>query len=106
MKNQAFSGKDASRFPNAERVDPKRPLESYVHYNLSPHACLGQEVSQVALTEMLRAVFSKKNLRRTPGPPGELKRVPRDDGFTAYLTEDWSSISPVPTSMRVCWDED
>ncbi|KUI59129.1 Linoleate 10R-lipoxygenase [Cytospora mali] len=104
--NFASSSKDASRFPNPETINPNRPLESYVHYGLSPHICIGPEVSQVALTEMFRAVFSKRNLRRAPGPQGELKKIPRGDGLTAYLTEDWSSISPVPTSMRVCWDED
>lgn len=93
----------------------------------------------IALTEMFRAVFRKSNLRRTPGPQGELKKIaPRaraaaaamesssgggggDDGeqdggnlsgssssstFSGmYMTEDWSSVSPLPTSMRVCWDE-
>lgn len=77
-----------------------------MHYGFGPHACLGPDVSQVALTEMFRAVFSRKNLRRAPGPQGELKKIPRRDGITAYLTEDWGSVSPVPTSMRVCWDED
>lgn len=100
------SARDASIFPEPEKINPKRPIESYVHYGLGPHACLGPEVSQVALTEMVRAVFGKKNLRRAPGPQGELKKIPRGDGLPSYLTEDWSSISPVPTSMRVCWDED
>ncbi|ROV90358.1 hypothetical protein VMCG_09739 [Cytospora schulzeri] len=100
------SAKDASLFPRPEIVNPNRPLETYSYYSLGPQTCLGPEVSQVALTEMFRAVFSKKNLRRAPGPQGELKKIPRRDGLTTYLTEDWSSISPVPTSMRVCWDED
>lgn len=103
---QRSSARDASIFPEPEKINPKRPLESYVHYGLGPHACLGPEVSQVALTEMFRAVFGKKNLRRAPGLQGELRKIPRGDGLPSYLTEDWSSISPVPTSMRVCWDED
>ncbi|ROV91089.1 hypothetical protein VPNG_09932 [Cytospora leucostoma] len=97
---------NASRFPSPETVDPNRPLDSYTHYGLGLYAPLGKEVAHSALTEMFRAVFSKKNLRRAPGPQGELKTVNRGDGLTTYLTEDWSSITPIPTSMRVCWDED
>lgn len=74
----------------------------------------------IALTEMFRAVFRKANLRRAPGPQGELKKIvppPQQDisddgtgGTTTtfsgtYMTEDWSSVSPFPTSMRVYWDE-
>lgn len=71
-----------------------------------PICPVGGQVAHSALTEMFRAVFSKKNLRRAPGPQGELKTVARGNGSTTYLTEDWSSITPVPTSMTVCWDED
>lgn len=91
-------------------IDPSRSLqESSVNLYLGSLAGpqstpLGSEVSRIALTEMFRAVFRRTNLRRTPGPQGELKRV-HGLGSDLYLTEDWSSVSPLPTSMRVCWDE-
>lgn len=101
-------------------MDPTRPLDKYLYPGLGPHSCLGRDVFLIALTEMFRAVFRKANLRRAPGPQGELKKIapPQkdisggggDDGTGAtfsgtYMTEDWSSVSPLPTSMRVCWDE-
>ncbi|KAF4459201.1 prostaglandin-endoperoxide synthase 1 [Fusarium albosuccineum] len=98
------AAKDPEMFPNPEVVDPRRPLESYMHYGTGPHECLGRNISQVALTELFRALFRKKGLRRVPGAQGELKKVPRPGGFFVYMTEDWGSIWPFPTSMKVTWD--
>lgn len=55
---------------------------------------------------MFRAVFRRRNLRRAPGPQGELKKVPRPGGFVVYMREDWDSLWPFPISMKVLWDED
>lgn len=99
------AAKDPAHFPNPEQINPRRPLDSYIHYGVGPHACLGRDVSQIALTELFRAVFRKKGLRRVPGPQGLLKKVPRPGGFYVYMTEDWGSIWPFPTTMKVTWDE-
>ncbi|ROT38441.1 linoleate diol synthase [Sodiomyces alkalinus F11] len=100
------AARDPVRFPEPEKVDPRRPLEAYIHYGLGPHACLGREASQVALTEMFRALFKRRNVRRQPGALGELKKVPRPGGFFVYMREDWSGLWPFPCSMTVMWDED
>ncbi|KAJ2894179.1 uncharacterized protein MKZ38_007881 [Zalerion maritima] len=99
------AAKDPNHFPEPEVVNPRRPLSEYIHYGTGPHACLGREASQVALTEMFRILFKKKNLRRSPGPQGELKKVPRPGGFFVYMREDWSGLWPFPTSMKVMWDQ-
>ncbi|TQN71563.1 Linoleate 10R-lipoxygenase [Colletotrichum shisoi] len=100
------AAKDPEHFPRPEEVNPLRPLDSYIHYGLGPHACLGRAASQVALTEMFRALFRKRNLRRAPGPQGILKKVPRPGGFFVYMKEDWGQIWPFPVSMKVMWDEE
>lgn len=100
------AAKDPKRFPSPEQVDPRRPLDSYIHYGLGPHACLGREASQVALTEMFRGLFKRSNVRRAPGAQGQLKKVPRPGGFFVYMTEDWSGIFPFPCTMKVMWDEE
>jgi cytochrome P450 len=102
---QVDANKDSEMFPDPLLVNPKRPLESYLHYGKGPHACLGRDASQVALTELFRAVFRRKNLRRVPGSQGELKKVPRPGGFFVYMTEDWGRMTPFPVSMKVMWDE-
>lgn len=98
------AAKDPKIYPNPEAVDPRRPLDSYIHYGVGPHACLGRNISQVALTELFRALFRKKNLRRVAGAQGELKKVPRPGGFFVYMKEDWSGLWPFPTSMKITWD--
>ncbi|KAM3478595.1 hypothetical protein MY5147_002107 [Beauveria neobassiana] len=92
--------------PHPERVDPKRPLDSYVQHGLGPELCLGREVAQTALIALFRTVFRKKNLRRVPGLQGELKRLAKPDGSHGFMTEDWGTIWPFPTSMKLMWDEE
>ncbi|KKA30858.1 hypothetical protein TD95_000745, partial [Thielaviopsis punctulata] len=96
---------DPRRFPDPEKVDPRRPREAYLHYGKGPHACLGREASEAAITELFRALWSKKNVRRMPGLQGELKKVERGKGFFVYMDENWSQMTPFPQTMKIMWDE-
>jgi linoleate 10R-lipoxygenase len=69
------AAKDPRIFPNPNDVRLDRPLESYIHYGIGEHTCLGKDASLVALTAMLRTVGKLENLRRAPGPQGQLKKV-------------------------------
>ena len=92
------ANREAEFFPEPNTVKIDRPLENYIHYGLGPHACLGAEVSRVALTAMLRVVGRLDNLRRAPGPQGELKKIPRLGTFDVYMRADHGSYWPFPTS--------
>ncbi|KAM0100314.1 hypothetical protein ACP6JE_005135 [Aspergillus fumigatus] len=92
------ANRDPDVFPKPEEVDLNRPMESYIHYGVGPHTCLGSEASKVALTAMLRVVGRLDNLRRAPGAQGELKKIPREHGFYTYMREDQSSFYPFPMS--------
>ncbi|KAI1432687.1 linoleate diol synthase [Xylaria sp. CBS 124048] len=96
---------DAKNFPNPEEVNPNRPLDVYVSYVLGPHTCLARNTCEVALTEMFRSVFRLKNIRRAPGPRGELTRIPGPDGFDVYLREDRGAYYPFPSTMQICYDQ-
>ncbi|KAK8076499.1 hypothetical protein PG994_003771 [Apiospora phragmitis] len=98
------AAKDVNHFPNPEEVNPRRPLDAYIHFGLGPHACLGRNAAQAALTEMFRAVFKLRNVRRAPGPQGELKKVPRPGGFYVYMREDRGAYFPFPCTMKICYD--
>jgi hypothetical protein len=52
----------------------------------------------VAVTAMWKVVGRLDNLRRAPGPQGELKKIPRPGGFFIYMREDRGSYFPFPTS--------
>ncbi|KAK3940862.1 heme peroxidase [Diplogelasinospora grovesii] len=103
------ANRDATQFPEPETVNPRRPLDQYIHYNGAGHSSnglgFGETASQVALVEMFRALFKRRNVRRVPGPQGELKRVIRPDGSVRYMREDWGAMSPFPSTMRVAWDD-
>lgn len=92
------ANREAEFFPDPNQVRIDRPLENYIHYGAGPHTCLGGEASRVALTAMLKVVGRLDNLRRAPGPSGELKKIPRPGGFYVYMRSDHGSYFPFPTS--------
>ncbi|KAI0473051.1 linoleate diol synthase [Xylariaceae sp. FL0804] len=106
---------DAKHFPRPGEVNPRRPLNAYLHFGRGPHACLGRDAAQVALGEMFRAVFRLRNLRRAPGPQGELKKVvvpvvpggkgpPQQQQPVWYMKEDREAYFPFPCTMVLCYD--
>ncbi|GAW12865.1 hypothetical protein ANO14919_022360 [Xylariales sp. No.14919] len=101
----ATAAKDATNFPEPDEVNPRRQLNTYVNYVLGPHTCLAHNTCQVALTEMFRSIFRLKNLRRAPGPQGQLKKVRGCDGYDLYLREDRGAYYPFPSTMHVCFDQ-
>lgn len=96
------ANREEKYFPDPDAVRLDRPLDSYIHYGVGPHACLGKEASRVALTAMLKTVGGLDGLRRAPGPAGELKKVPRPGGFYVYMRSDWGGYFPFPTSECSC----
>ena len=86
-------------------MNPRRDPAKYIFHGAGPHACLGREISLVALVELFRAVFRRRNVRRVPGPQGTLKKVERPGGFFVYMSEDWGSFTPFPVSMKITWDD-
>ncbi|KAJ0342957.1 hypothetical protein KNSL1_010473 [Colletotrichum chrysophilum] len=59
-----MAGLDPTHFPDPQRVNPRRPLESYVHYGLAAHGYLGTSATHAALIGMFRAVFQCERLER------------------------------------------
>lgn len=53
---------------------------------------------------MLKCIGRLDNLRRAPGPQGEMKKIPREGGFYVYMDKMMGSEFPFPTTMKVCWD--
>ncbi|PGH27261.1 hypothetical protein AJ80_00971 [Polytolypa hystricis UAMH7299] len=102
--NLISASMDPAVFPEPNQVKLNRDLDAYIHFGLGPHQCLGYGICTLALTTMLKTVGKLDNLRRAPGPQGHLKKVPGPGGLTLYMTEDYSSYFPFPTTMKVQWD--
>ena len=94
------ANREAEFFPEPDTVRLDRPMDTYIHHGLGPHACLGREASMTALTAMLRVVGRLDNLRRAPGPQGQLKKIPRAGGVHTYMRADHGSYFPLPTSEQ------
>lgn len=104
--NFVDANREAQFFPEPDTVKIDRPMDAYIQYGFGPDACLGQEASRTALTAMLRVVGRLDNLRRAPGPQGQLKKVPRPGNSHVYMRADHGSYSPFPTTMKIHWDGD
>jgi hypothetical protein len=78
--------RDPAIFPEPEKVDLNRTVDSYIHYGAGPHEYLGKGLSLTGLTTMLKTVGRLKNLRHAPGLQGEVKKIAGPYGVTLYMT--------------------
>ncbi|KAF5864651.1 hypothetical protein ETB97_006928 [Aspergillus alliaceus] len=102
--NLVSASMDPTSFPEPEKVKLDRDMDLYAHFGFGPHQCLGIELCKLALTTMLKVIGQLDNLRRAPGPQGQLKRLSGPGGIAKYMTLEQSGFSPFPTSMKIQWD--
>lgn len=90
------------------KVDPRRPREKYGVQGIGFHGCPGIKYTEETLVEVLRVIFSLKNLRRAPGTMGVLSGFDNlDHGMKTHMFIDSKGkISPWPGSLMVVWDDE
>ncbi|CAO2651331.1 Nn.00g096280.m01.CDS01 [Neocucurbitaria sp. VM-36] len=112
--NLRAASHDPAAFPNPDKVDITRPLDSYIHLGHGPHQCLGLPMTRISLTTMLKEVAKLKNFRPALGPQGKVHKVEKVMGggaeeekypYHAYLTENWEMYFPFPCALKVNWDD-
>ncbi|KAH6648976.1 heme peroxidase [Truncatella angustata] len=96
---------DPELYPEPEKVRLDRDIDSYRFYGHGPHLCLGSWISHVSQAAMLKVVGRLRNLRRAPGPQGQLKTITGDLGVKMYMDALQSTLSPFPTTMKVLYDD-
>jgi Dyp-type peroxidase family len=64
---------DAVQRPN--EFDATRPYRDYLVFGHGIHLCIGSAIAKVQISESLRALFAKKNLRRAKGKAGRMTRI-------------------------------
>ncbi|KAL3479872.1 heme peroxidase [Aspergillus californicus] len=104
--NLVSASMDPSAFPEPDKVKLDRNMDQYAHFGFGAHKCLGVGLCKTGLTTMLKVVGRLDNLRRTPGPQGQLKKLLGPGGIAKYMTEDHSGFSAFPTTMKIQWDGD
>jgi cytochrome P450 len=93
------AGRDPSVFPDPDEIKLDRPDDVYIHHGWGPHACLGRPIVTVAAASALRVLARLVNLRRAPGPAGEMKSKSAPGGlFKQFLSADGSEWGPYPSS--------
>ncbi|KAF7158141.1 hypothetical protein CNMCM5623_002807 [Aspergillus felis] len=98
------AGRDPAKFPDPEEIRLDRPADVYIHHGWGPHACLGRAIVTTAGAVLLRVLGRLENIRRAPGPAGEMKSKMVNGAFKLYLREDGSSWTPFPQNMKVVFD--
>ncbi|MBS0206187.1 MAG: cytochrome P450 [Planctomycetes bacterium] len=67
--------------PNEFKID--RPDYHYMHFGYGLHTCFGQYINQVQIPGIAKSLLRQKNLRRAPGPAGQLQMAgPFPSGLT------------------------
>jgi hypothetical protein len=97
----------AHDFPNPLSVDPRRPRNNYAVQGIGFHGCPGVSYAEKTLVEVIRVIFSLKNLRRAQGPAGTLSGYGDNQfGTKAKLfLDDTGKISAWPGCLMVTWDD-
>ena len=95
---------DPKAFPDPLEIKLDRPDSSYIHQGYGGHTCLGRPIVMIAMAVQLGAFARLKNLRRAPGPAGQLKATTVNGAFQVYMNEDWSEWTPFPANMKVQFD--
>ncbi|ROW09307.1 hypothetical protein VPNG_05830 [Cytospora leucostoma] len=112
---------DGTAFHDPETVRLDRPLDSYIQFGCGPHLCVGKDMSIVGLSAAFKTIIGLKNLRRVPGGRGVVKSFTATrwngqvgsarnaaagwTGLRTYMTADQSAFWPIPSTLKVLWDE-
>jgi len=102
----AHANKDPDAFENPNTIDPCRPREAYYTFGRGEHSCLGNMFTEQTIPAVMRAIFSKHNVRRAPGQSGQLNRFRHN----LYGTEAWmymsakGTLSAFPASLVIQYD--
>ena len=92
-----------AEFPEPYTIDPTRPKRLYNLQGYGFHACPGYEMSLVTIVEMVRVVFSLKNIRRAPGDAGRLQKITtiKNETPTYQYVQPNGELSMWPGPMQI-----
>ena len=65
---------DPLQVEHADRFWPGRPWRDYILWGYGMHTCAGAYINSALLPEMLRPLFCRPHLRRSPGAKGQINR--------------------------------
>ncbi|KAF9259926.1 hypothetical protein L218DRAFT_1003293, partial [Marasmius fiardii PR-910] len=99
----ATACQDPKIYPNPDSFEPTRPNTHHLFTDDGIYRCLGEKLTEQIMGQVLKAIFSLKNIERGPEQSGKLKRFKdhtRPELNWAYLN-DAKKVSAWPTSLHV-----
>jgi cytochrome P450 len=66
---------DASRVSHPNRFDPYRPASTSMLFGHGLHWCVGAAIAEAQITQTMKALLVRHDLRRAPGRAGRLTRL-------------------------------
>ena len=66
---------DPRRVPNPKKFDPTRKDADYMSMGFGLHWCIGAPLAFTQITQTLKPLLTRKNLRRAPGRDGRLEKL-------------------------------
>ncbi|KAG6810880.1 hypothetical protein H0H92_009972 [Tricholoma furcatifolium] len=94
-------------FPEPTKVNPTRPLASYNLNGAGFHNCPGTAYAQLTIVEIVKAIFSLKNVRRAPGDAGKLHGFSEiiHETETEFYIQRNGTVSAWPGSLHITFDD-
>ncbi|KAJ3760774.1 heme peroxidase [Lentinula raphanica] len=89
--------RNPAEFPDPLKVDPTRPKSAYNLNGTGFHQCPGVTYAEQTIAEIVKVVFSLKNVRRAPGNAGKL------GGFTIVKDETETNMYVKPNGILTTW---
>ena len=74
---------DPRRIDHPKKFDPGRPSRNNLTFGSGLHWCIGAPLAEAQITQTLKPLLTRRNLRRAPGKAGKLTK---DGPFPAHLT--------------------
>ncbi|KAG6917742.1 hypothetical protein DXG01_001280 [Tephrocybe rancida] len=94
-------------FPDPTKIDPTRPPASYNLNGAGFHNCPGTAYAQLTIVEIVKSVFSLKNVRRAPGDAGKLHGFSETihETETDFFVQRNGTVSAWPGSLHIVYDD-
>ncbi len=69
------------------RFDPGRPDPAHHMFGFGEHACLGETMGRIVMTQMAIPLLARDGLRRKPGSEGKMQSGPAGKIPAGYYTQ-------------------
>ncbi|CAI2176174.1 903_t:CDS:2 [Funneliformis geosporum] len=87
---------DPSVFPEPDKINPRRPSDSYLTFGYGFHRCFAKPVNFIAIPTIVKTILKLKNLQRASGRAGQINQI-KDDA-SDYISSQ-GTIFSFPTDM-------